>query len=238
MLHCRRRASRGARRDRNPSPANMSRISRRSMPMARRSAPCSASGRPGRFGIPPETVESRARRRSSAPDGGLEHAAAPLHPQLGVPLRKLLGKGAALILVVENAPRPAPLEDPARPQGRRSACAAISTAWRPLSPTRRAPTRSSSPWLWTDPGRPHPRVGGLKKEDVKGENGLTFEVACVSRGRSIPAISTKVTSFSTSRGQVDARSAAGEGWADHPESSRPDLWSDLSPTGEVARRCT
>jgi len=24
----------------------------------------------------------------------------------------------------------------------------------------------------TDSGRPHPRVGGLKKEDVKGENGL------------------------------------------------------------------
>ena len=42
-------------------------------------------------------AKAMARRRSSGKGAKLEHAAAILHPKMGAPVRKVLGKGAALI---------------------------------------------------------------------------------------------------------------------------------------------
>lgn len=42
-------------------------------------------------------VESYGKAAAVGADGELEHAAAILHPKLGAPFRKVLGKGAALI---------------------------------------------------------------------------------------------------------------------------------------------
>src|ERR1700753_12254 len=49
------------------------------------------------LGIAGEHVESYGKAAAVGENGELEHAAAILHPKLGAPLRKVLGKGAALI---------------------------------------------------------------------------------------------------------------------------------------------
>ena len=49
------------------------------------------------LGIPGASVQSYGKAAAVGENGELEHAAALLHPKLGAPVRKLLGKGAALI---------------------------------------------------------------------------------------------------------------------------------------------
>ena len=49
------------------------------------------------LGIPATTVESYGKAAAVGENGEIEHAAAILHPKLGAPVRKVLGKGAALI---------------------------------------------------------------------------------------------------------------------------------------------
>src|SRR3954469_17434856 len=49
------------------------------------------------LGIAGSSVESFGKAACVGAEGELEHAAAILHPKLGAPFRKVLGKGAALI---------------------------------------------------------------------------------------------------------------------------------------------
>ena len=49
------------------------------------------------LGILANTVESYGKAAAVGENGELEHAAAILHPKLGTPVRRVLGKGAALI---------------------------------------------------------------------------------------------------------------------------------------------
>jgi hypothetical protein len=49
------------------------------------------------LGIPGPSAESYGKAAAVGENGELEHAAAILHPKLGTPVRKALGKGAALI---------------------------------------------------------------------------------------------------------------------------------------------
>src|ERR1700723_349489 len=49
------------------------------------------------LGIEGSAAESYGKAALVGEDGELEHAAALLHPKLGAPIRKILGKGAALI---------------------------------------------------------------------------------------------------------------------------------------------
>src|SRR4030088_1339070 len=49
------------------------------------------------LGIPATSVESYGKAAAVGENGEIEHAAAILHPKLGAPVRKVLGKGAALI---------------------------------------------------------------------------------------------------------------------------------------------
>src|ERR1700757_4806911 len=46
------------------------------------------------LGVPGPRVESYGKAAAVGENGELEHAAAILHPKLGAPLRKILGKGA------------------------------------------------------------------------------------------------------------------------------------------------
>ncbi|HEY2456072.1 MAG TPA: amino acid synthesis family protein, partial [Candidatus Acidoferrum sp.] len=48
------------------------------------------------LGIPGPSAESYGKAAAVGENGELEHAAAILHPKLGTPVRKALGKGAAL----------------------------------------------------------------------------------------------------------------------------------------------
>src|ERR1019366_6199740 len=49
------------------------------------------------LGIRPDQAQSYGKAAIVGEDGELEHAAAILHPKLGTPVRRELGKGAALI---------------------------------------------------------------------------------------------------------------------------------------------
>jgi hypothetical protein len=49
------------------------------------------------LGIPGNAAESYGKAAAVGENGELEHAAAILHPKLGTPVRRVLGKGAALI---------------------------------------------------------------------------------------------------------------------------------------------
>ena len=49
------------------------------------------------LGIAAPAAESYGKAAAVGENGELEHAAAILHPKLGAPVRKVLGKGAALI---------------------------------------------------------------------------------------------------------------------------------------------
>ena len=49
------------------------------------------------LGIDGAKIESYGKAAAVGANGELEHAAAILHPKLGAPFRKVLGKGAALI---------------------------------------------------------------------------------------------------------------------------------------------
>src|SRR6267378_4022565 len=49
------------------------------------------------LGIAANTAESYGKAAAVGENGELEHAAAILHPKLGTPVRRVLGKGAALI---------------------------------------------------------------------------------------------------------------------------------------------
>src|SRR5882762_1902488 len=49
------------------------------------------------LGIPATSVESYGKAAAVGENGEIEHAAAILHPKLGALVRKVLGKGAALI---------------------------------------------------------------------------------------------------------------------------------------------
>src|SRR5438309_9830006 len=49
------------------------------------------------LGIPGPSAESYGKAAAVGENGEVEHAAAVLHPKLGAPVRKVLGKGAALI---------------------------------------------------------------------------------------------------------------------------------------------
>lgn len=65
------------------------------------------------LGIPGDKVESYGKAACVGAEGELEHAAAILHPKLGAPFRKVLGKGAALIPSSKKRGGPgAPLDIP------------------------------------------------------------------------------------------------------------------------------
>lgn len=104
--------------------------------------------------------------------GEREHAAALLHPNLGAPLREAVGGGKAIIPSAQKMGGPGTGID-------------IPLHYKDAMFVRshfdgielRIPDAPRDDEIVvavavTNGGRPHPRVGGLKKEEVKGEDGL------------------------------------------------------------------
>ena len=122
--------------------------------------------------IPGNSAESYGKAAAVGENGELEHAAAVLHPKLGAPVRRVLGKGAALI-----------------PSSKKRGTCGVSLDI-PLGHKDAAFVRSHFDGMEirindaprpdeilvaiavTDSGRPLPRVGGLTKSEIKGEDGL------------------------------------------------------------------
>ncbi|HMN70954.1 MAG TPA: amino acid synthesis family protein [Rhodoblastus sp.] len=124
------------------------------------------------LGIPGDKVESYGKAAAVGENGELEHAAAILHPKLGAPVRKALGKGAALIPSSKKRGGPGVALD--IPLGHKDA-AFVRSHFDGMEVRIVDAPRADEIMVavaLTDSGRPLPRVGGLKKDEIKGEDGL------------------------------------------------------------------
>jgi len=117
-------------------------------------------------------VDSYGKAAIVGEKGELEHAAAILHPKLGTPLRNAVGGGKAIIPSVKKLGRmgdeldiPLHFKDAAFV---RSHFDGMTVSVNDAPKTDEILVAVAV----TDGGRPHPRVGGLKKQEMKGEDGL------------------------------------------------------------------
>lgn len=124
------------------------------------------------LGIPGDQIESFGKAAAVGADGELEHAAAILHPRLGAPFRDVLGTGAALIpSSKKRGGLGVPLDIPL---GHKDAAKVRShfDGMEVRVPDAPRDDEIVVAIAVTDSGRPHPRVGGLAKEQVVGKDGL------------------------------------------------------------------
>jgi len=124
------------------------------------------------LGISPGQAESYGKAAVVGEGGELEHAAAILHPRLGKPLREAVEKGAALVPSAKKMGGMGTAIDV--PLGHKDA--AFVRSHFDAMEVRVADAPRAGEILVavvvTDSGRPHPRVGGLTKAEIKGVDGL------------------------------------------------------------------
>lgn len=124
------------------------------------------------LGIPPTSVESYGKAAAVGEHGEIEHAAAVLHPKLGAPVRKVLGGGAALIPSSKKRGGLGVVLD--IPLGHKDA-AFVRSHFDGMEVRVNDAPRGNEIMVAvavTDSGRPLARVGGLAKDQIKGEDGL------------------------------------------------------------------
>jgi hypothetical protein len=124
------------------------------------------------LGIAPEAAESYGKAAVVGEAGELEHAAAILHPKLGAPLRKAVQKGAALVPSAKKSGGPGTPIDV--PLGHKDA-AFVRSHFDAIEARVADAPRAGEILVAvavTDSGRPLPRIGGLQKHEIKGEDGL------------------------------------------------------------------
>lgn len=124
------------------------------------------------LGIAPGAAESYGKAAIVGEAGELEHAAAILHPKLGAPLRKAVQKGAALVPSAKKSGGPGTPIDV--PLGHKDA-AFVRSHFDAIEARVADAPRAGEILVAvavTDSGRPFPRIGGLQKHEIKGEDGL------------------------------------------------------------------
>jgi hypothetical protein len=124
------------------------------------------------LGIPGGQAEGYGKAAIVGESGELEHAAALLHPKMGTPVRRVLEKGAALIPSAKKSGGPGTAIDV--PLGHKDA-AYVRSHFDAIEVRVPDAPRANEIVVCvavTDGGRPLPRVGGLKKDEIKGTDGL------------------------------------------------------------------
>src|SRR3982075_1849755 len=124
------------------------------------------------LGIPATSVESYGKAAAVGENGEIENAAAILHPKLGAPVRKVLGKGAALIPSSKKRGGMGVALDV--PLGHKDA-AFVRSHFDGMEVRINDAPRANEIMIAiavTDSGRPLARVGGLTVVEIKGEDGL------------------------------------------------------------------
>lgn len=124
------------------------------------------------LGIEGSRAQSYGKAAAVGENGELEHAAAILHPKLGAPVRKVLGKGAALIPSSKKRGGMGVSLD--IPLGHKDA-AFVRSHFDGMEVQVNDAPRANEIMVAvavTDSGRPLPRVGGLTIDEIKGEDGL------------------------------------------------------------------
>src|SRR5580765_3721243 len=124
------------------------------------------------LGIDGARAQSYGKAAAVGENGELEHAAAILHPRMGAPVRKVLGKGAALIPSAKKRCGLGGVLDV--PLGHKDAAYVRShfDAMEVRVPDAPRADEIMVAIVVTDSGRPLPRVGGLTTAEIKGEDGL------------------------------------------------------------------
>ncbi len=122
--------------------------------------------------IPGGQAESYGKAAIVGEGGELEHAAAILHPKMGTPVRRVLEKGAALIPSAKKMGGLGTAIDV--PLGHKDAAYVRShfDAIEIRVPDAPRAGEIVVAIAVTDSGRPAPRIGGLTKDEIKGEDGL------------------------------------------------------------------
>jgi hypothetical protein len=124
------------------------------------------------LGIEGPSAHSYGKAAAVGSDGELEHAAAILHPKMGAPVRKVLGKGAALIPSSKKRGGVGCTLD--IPLGHKDA-AFVRSHFDGMEVQINDAPRAGEIMVAlavTDSGRPLPRVGGLTVAEIKGDDGL------------------------------------------------------------------
>lgn len=124
------------------------------------------------LGIEGARAQSYGKAAAVGENGELEHAAAILHPKMGAPVRKVLGKGAALIPSSKKRGGLGTVLD--IPLGHKDA-AFVRSHFDGMEVQINDAPRANEIMVAvavTDSGRPLPRVGGLKIDEIRGEDGL------------------------------------------------------------------
>lgn len=105
-------------------------------------------------------------------NGELEHGAAILHPKLGKPMREVIGGGKAIIPSAKKAGGAGTSLDV--PLHYKDA-AFVRTHYDAMEvriPDAPKVDEIVVALVFSDGGRPHPRIGGLTVDQIKGEDGL------------------------------------------------------------------
>jgi hypothetical protein len=124
------------------------------------------------LGIEATKAQSYGKAAAVGENGELEHAAAILHPKMGTPVRRILGKGAALIPSSKKRGGPGTILN--IPLGHKDA-AFVRSHFDGMEVQINDAPRANEIMVAvaiTDSGRPLPRVGGLTVAEIKGEDGL------------------------------------------------------------------
>jgi hypothetical protein len=124
------------------------------------------------LGITPSEAESYGKAAIVGEAGELEHGAAILHPKLGAPLREAVEKGAALVPSAKKMGGLGTAIDV--PLGHKDAAFVRSHFDAIEARVSDAPRANEIvvAVAVTDSGRPLPRIGGLQKNEIKGQDGL------------------------------------------------------------------
>jgi hypothetical protein len=122
--------------------------------------------------IGPEKAESYGKACIVGLKGEMEHAAAIMHPKLGGPFRKALGRGLALIpSIKKRGPAGCPIDVPLNHKDAAFVRSHFDGMTVSLSDAP-ADDELMVVLVVTDSGRPLPRVGGLTVDEAKFEDGL------------------------------------------------------------------
>ncbi len=124
------------------------------------------------LGIPGDQVESFGKAAIVGENGELEHAAALLHPKMGAPVRAALTKGPALIPSAKKSGGPGTAIDV--PLGHKDA-AFVRSHFDAIEARMPDAPRADEIVVCialTSGGRPHPRIGGLTRDQIEGRDGL------------------------------------------------------------------
>ncbi len=123
------------------------------------------------MGIAPAEAESYGKGAIIGVDGELEHGAAILHPKLGKPMRDAVNGGKAIIPSAKKLGGPGtPLDVPVHFKD----AAFVRSHYDAMEVRMHDAPKADEivvSVVVTSGGRPHPRIGGLQKHEIKGEDG-------------------------------------------------------------------